>query len=130
MAAAKSTKRFSMDTATFVTIWRNHFNHDENNDWKKFVLAVFERFTTGNETSNQETLTGSHKTWRKWTDDAKYDFLSEKCYSKAIGIKRTQEKIGNTDMELCNGYKDRNGSKRGKRLTPEDIGRIWAGKEQ
>lgn len=131
MAAAKAKqKRFTMDTAGFVRIWRNHHNHDKNNDWTKFVLAVFERFTTGNETSNQETLTAHNKNWRRWNDEAKFEYLSEKCYSKAIGIKRAQEKIGNTDVELCDGYKNRKGSTASKRLTPDDIRNIWEGNDK
>ncbi len=125
MAAAKK-KRFTMDTAAFVTIWRNHLNPDKTNDWRTFVLAVFERFTTGNETSNQETLTASHKTWRKWTDDAKYDFLSEKVYSKAIIIKRNLQKAGH-NVELPDGYLNRKGTSRTRRLTTDDIWNIFEG---
>ena len=43
--------RFSIDTRAFVTIWRNHINHETKNDWRTFVLACFERFSGGNELS-------------------------------------------------------------------------------
>ena len=120
-------KRFSLETRAFVTIWRNHINHKTKNDWRTFVLACFERFTTGNELSNQAYMLAEDKQWKKWDDDKKYTFLSEKCYSKAVIIRRNLSKMETpVNVELPNGYKSRNGTKTG-RVTTEDIASIFGG---
>ena len=115
------TRRFQMDTATFVSIWRNHLNKEDSNDWRKFVLALFNRFTDNNEHKNKQTLLEHDKGWSKWSDDAKYEYLSEKAYSKCIGIKRRMKEEHDYDAKLPNGYLTRGGSGAGKRLTSEDI---------
>lgn len=120
-------KRFSIETRAFVTIWRDHINHDTKNDWRTFVLACFDRFTAGKELSNHAYLLATDKQWKKWTDDKKYDFLSEKCYAKAIIICRN---LANLDtpvkVDLPNGYRQRNGVK-GSRTTTQDLADIFAG---
>ena len=118
-------KRFSLETRAFVTIWKNHISKPTSNDWRKFVLAVFDRFTTGNELSNQAYMLAHDKTWKKWTDEKKYQFMSEKAYSKAIMIRRKLSELDPpVKVELPDGYKERNG-KRGVRITPEDIANIF-----
>jgi hypothetical protein len=120
-------KRFSIETKGFVTIWRNHINHDTSNDWKKFVLACFKRFTDANELSNQQFLMDDDKQWKKWDDAKKYDFLNEKCYSKAVIIRRNLAALTPAvNVELPNGYKSRNGNKSG-RVTIQDIANIFGG---
>ena len=120
-------KRFSLETRAFVTIWRNHINHETSNDWRKFVLAVFERFTNANELSNQQYMVDKDKAWKKWSDDKKYNFMSEKAYAKAIIIKRNLKNLEPpVDVELPNGYRERNGSK-SARVTTQDIANIFGG---
>jgi len=120
-------KRFSLETRGFVTIWRNHINHDTKNNWRDFVLAVFERFTTGNELSNQAYMLDEDKQWKKWNDDKKYEFLSEKCYAKAVIIRRNLAGMEPpVVVDLPDGYKDRNGAKSG-RTTIKDIADIFGG---
>jgi hypothetical protein len=125
---AKETKRrFQIDTESFVTVWANHLKKPASNDWKKFVLAVFARFTGGNEYKNMETLSEHDKNWKKWTDDQKYEYLSEKCYSKCIAIKRRLRDEKNKNVDLPNGYKERTGSRASKRITTDDIADIFFG---
>tara|TARA_R110002074_G_scaffold152677_1_gene307061 strand:+ start:1614 stop:1991 length:378 start_codon:yes stop_codon:yes gene_type:complete len=120
-------KRFSIETRAFVTIWKHHLAKESSNDWKTFVLACFERFTTGNELSNQAYMLNEDKQWKKWSDDKKYSFLSEKCYSKAVIIRRNLGGLTPpVTVELPNGYKNRNGTKSG-RVTTEDIANIFGG---
>ena len=118
----KTKKRFSLDTRTFATIWHNH--NQKGKDWKTFVMNVFERFSTGNELSNQAMLLGHDKNWKKWSDDQKYEFISERCYSKCIGIRNKQAKIGN-NVNLPSGYKQRKGTVGSSRPTPGEIGEIF-----
>ena len=118
-------KRFSMDTRAFTAIWKTHIEKDSANDWRKFVLAVFERFTSGNELSNQAYMLDMDKTWKKWSDDQKYSFMSEKAYSKAIIIRRNLKEM-NVEVDLPNGYRERNGSK-SARVTTQDIANIFSG---
>lgn len=113
------TKRFVMDTATFISIWRNHINHDAAKDetaWRRFVINIFDRFTGTNEIKNRQLMLEVDAKWAKWDDDAKYAYLSEKAYSKCITIKRKLKKEQNFDVGLPNGYLSRNGTKASKRL--------------
>lgn len=124
---AAKVKRFSVDTKTFVMLWKNHISKPSSNDWKKFVLACFERFTTGNELSNQAYMLQEDKNWKKWDDEKRYSFFSEKCYSKAVIIRRNLSKLTPpVVVELPNGYKQRNGAKKG-RVTTQDIANLFAG---
>lgn len=128
---AAPTKRFNMDTRTFSDIWNNHLKKAEANDWRKFVLALFKRFTTGNEYKNMETMSDHDKTWKKWDEDKQYTFLSEKCYSKCMSIRKTILKAeGNTSgfqPDLPNGYKERNGKGAGTRATGKELFNIFTG---
>jgi len=121
----KKNKRFSMDTASFATIWANHLKSSKSNDWKTFVLACFDRFTGGSEFSNKEMLQAEDKNWAKWSDDQKYTFLSERCYSKCIGINRRLALAEKPAPQLPTGYKDRAGKKASKRITVDDIAAIF-----
>jgi hypothetical protein len=135
MAPKAKKKRFTLDTAAFVTLWRNHLNLKSKageDVWRKFVMNAFDRFTGGNELGNQAYLLEVDRNWKKWSADAKYAFLSEKCYSKAIIIKRNLAKgeNGGHNVELPQGYKTRNGPGSTKRVTTEDIWNIFSGKVQ
>ena len=88
MPKNKPSSRFVMDTASFVTVWKNHLNKPDSNEWRNFVINCFERFTGGTEFKNKTMLQELETGWTKWTDDQKYEFLSDKCYSKCISIKR------------------------------------------
>jgi hypothetical protein len=116
-----------METRAFATIWRNHISHEDSNDWRKFVLACFVRFTNGNELSNQGYMLDEDKQWKKWDDDKKYQMLSEKCYSKANIIKRNLGKhTPPTVVELPNGYKNRSGTK-SSRVTVGELAALFGG---
>ena len=116
-------KRFKADTAAFCSIWAAHLNGKDM--WNKFVLNCFDRFTRENEFNNRELLHNEDKQWKKWTDDQKYKFLSERCYSKAIAIQRSQKKKEGIDVPLPDGYLTRKGSGGSKRLTSGDIRKIF-----
>ena len=125
MAKTKQ-RRFLVDTATFVSIWRNHINHDSDEpagdtQWRRFVLNCFDRFTSTNEHKNKQTLLDEDRSWGKWSDDQKYMYLNEKCYSKCISIRRRLRKETGYTPELPNGYLARNGTTPSKRLTAADI---------
>ena len=120
-------RRFTMDTASFVTVWRNHINKPESNEWRKFVLACFDRFTGGQEYRNKETLKQEDNDWQKWDDDDKYKYLSDRCYSKCITIKRRMKEEQDYDVTLQSGYLTRNGSGASKRLTSEGIKNLFEG---
>ncbi len=127
MPKGKPSSRFQMDTASFVSVWRNHINHADNNEWRKFVLNCFDRFTGGSEFKNKNMLQEHDKGWNKWTDDQKYEFLSDKCYSKCISIKRRLKEEQDYDVGLPSGYLTRNGSGSGKRITSEGIKGLFEG---
>ncbi len=127
MPKGKPTSRFVMDTSSFVSVWRNHNNKPESNEWRKFVLACFDRFTGGSEFKNKNMLQETDKGWTKWTDDQKYEFLSEKCYSKCISIKRRLKEEQDYDVSLPSGYLTRKGSGSGKRITSEGIKNLFEG---
>ena len=114
-----SAKRFKMDTAAFCSIWNNHLGEEDR--WTAFVINCFERFTSENEFNNRELLHNEDKTWKKWDNDKKYDFLSERCYSKAIAIQRSLKKKEAFEIALPDGYLTRKGSGKGKRLTSKDL---------
>ncbi len=124
-ASTSKSKRFQMDTGSFAHIWKNHIGKSKSNDWKTFVLACFERFTGGSEYSNKQMLQAEDKGWGKWDDDKKYSFLSERCYSKAIGINRRLALAEKQVQPLPNGYKDRAGKKASTRITIDDIAAIF-----
>jgi hypothetical protein len=126
-----AAKRFTMDTRTFTSIWKNHTEKESANDWRKFVLAIFERFATGNQYKNMDTLTAHDKNWKKWDDDAKYKYLSEKAYSKCMAIRKSiknhpDNKTG-FEPALPNGYKQRNGGTGSSRPTGADLMNIFMG---
>lgn len=120
-------KRFQMDTSSYVSVWRNHINKPDSNEWRRFVVACFKRFTGGTEFKNKEMLQAHDKSWTKWTDDEMYAFLSDKCYSKCISIKRRLKEEQDYDVSLPSGYLTRNGSGSGKRITSEGIKGLFEG---
>ena len=119
--------KFVMNTAVFCEIWKNHLRKSGADDWKKFVAACFERFAARKDhEGNVAALVAKDANWESWTDKQKYDFLNPKCYSKCISIQRklkTEEKL---DIDLPQGYKDRNGAKT-KRLSTRDLANIFRG---
>jgi hypothetical protein len=120
--------RYRMDTASFVTIWRNHITHPQADDWKKFVLACFERFSR--EKYNMDTLTDVDPLWQtQWKDDNQYELLSERCYSKCMTIKNKLKKDKEYSVELPEGYLSRTGRKRSPRITTTGIMDIFNGKD-
>ena len=119
--------RFRMETAGFVTIWRNHITHPKADDWKTFVLNCFERFSP--EEYNTNELTNHDAGWSEWSDDAKYEFLSERCYSKCMTIKGKLKREKDFNVDLPEGYLSRSGAKKRKRVSLDDIANIFEGKD-
>ena len=127
MPKDKPSSRFVMDTASFVSVWRNHINNPDKDEWRKFVLNCFDRFTGGTEFKNKSMLQSHDAKWTKWSEDEKYGFLSDKCYSKCISIKRRLKEEQDYDVSLPSGYLTRNGSGSGKRITSEGIKGLFEG---
>jgi len=122
--AAKRIK-FSMNTGAFCTIWRNHIAVDlSDGRWRAFVLECFEHFTESSATSNLATLKGIDANWKKWNDDKKYDFLSERAYAKCISIQRKLRQEEDLKIDLPDGYKSRKGSK-STRMTTSQLADIF-----
>jgi len=121
--AKEKIRRFQMDTATFLSIWNNHMPSvmDTDDAWRRFVLNLFERYTEGTEYRNMETLKEEDPDWKKWDESKKYAYLSDKAYSKCIGIKRRVKDDKNIIIPLPKGYLTRNGTRTSKRLTTDDI---------
>ena len=93
-----------MDTEAFCTVWAEHMGTD--NQWRAFVLHCFSMFAIDND-GNEFEYHG-YEYWSDhradgepahrmaitlpvesmpYTDDQKYQFLSEKCYAKCQNIK-------------------------------------------
>ena len=123
----EKTKRikFSMETRSFATIWRNHITHPDRDDWRAFVLACWKRYTgTGNE-GNRAALNEYEPKWAKWSEDEQYTFLSERVYAKCITLQRTLRKEMGLSIDLPDGYKDRAGKKVSKRVSVKELADIF-----
>ena len=110
------TKRFLMDSAGFIETWVKHNNNESDDDWKKFVIHCFDKFTRSGETKNISTLTEFDAGWNAWNDDTKYTFLSDKCYAKCINIKRRLMRDKQYEVTLPRGYLSRAGKKTTARI--------------
>jgi len=123
--AAKRIK-FSMNTGAFCSIWMDYISKPGVDHWTGFVLACFERFTEASATSNLSTLKGIDANWKKWSDDKKYDFLSERAYAKCITIQRKLRQEEDLKIPLPDGYKSRKGSK-STRMSTSQLADIFRG---
>ena len=123
-AAKKSRGKFSMNTAAFCLIWRNHISHPGADNWEKFVLNCFERFSSADLKSNIATLTSVDPTWKKWKKEQQYDFIPPRAYAKCINIQRKLRKEENLSIDLPDGYKQRAG-KTTTRLSTSQLADIF-----
>ena len=119
MAKTVKKARFQMDSATFAHIWNAHTSNDEKNDWHRFVINCFDRFSGSKEAYNINTLNSDPATegWSNWEDDDKYLYLSDRCYAKCMSLRAMVKKETGKVIDLPNGYKSRNGKKSSKRVT-------------
>ena len=117
---------FVMNTAGYCEIWKNHLRKSGADDWRRFVLTCFKRFTDGTQVGNLLVVKASDAKWKSWTEDKQYTFLSDRCYSKCIGIQRKLKNKESLSIDLPQGYKDRNG-KSTKRLSTKDLADIFRG---
>ena len=108
----KADPRFRMDTAAFVTIWRNHLAHPVADSWKTFVVNCFDRFAE--DESNLPALKHHGFLSKPYQDDKKYEFLSERCYAKCSTIKSKLKKDEDYDVDLPDGYLERGGRSQDK----------------
>ena len=112
-----------MESRAFCEIWRNVITHYDggDNDWRVFVLLCWKRF----EADNQHTIGFFDAAGTSFdTDDEKYAFLSERCYSKCSTIKRGLKAVGVT-VEYPSGYRSRNGAPKRARPSYEELGAIF-----
>jgi hypothetical protein len=104
-------KNFLMDTAIFLQLWRA--NVKSGDGWKRFVISCYDAFEPAN-TKNGYMFNG--KNVSGFDEDKCYSLLSEKCYNKAIGLKKTMErkmleKGIDKKIDMPEGYKERGGKK-------------------
>jgi len=123
-ATKKTRIKFSMNTGVFCEIWKNHLSSPDADNWERFVLNCFERFSRADRKSNQATLTSVDSTWKKWKKEQQYDFLSERAYAKCINIQRKLRQEENLNIDLPDGYKQRKG-KTTTRLTTGQLADIF-----
>lgn len=118
MAPEAITKSFTfrMDTASFVSIWKNA------NDWHRFVQDCWDRFSVNG--GNVNRLTEYDAGWGSWSQEEQYNALSDRCYSKCIAIRSSVKKATGRDMDLPKGYKERNGSKT-SRISASEIATLF-----
>tara|TARA_R110000851_G_scaffold185708_2_gene334974 strand:+ start:2515 stop:2919 length:405 start_codon:yes stop_codon:yes gene_type:complete len=109
-------KRFNMDSAGFIETWTQHNDNQSDEDWRKFVIHCFDKFTRIGEDKNISTLLEFDAGYKAWNDDTKYTFLSDKCYAKCISIKRRLMKDKNYEVVLPRGYLTRAGKKTTSRI--------------
>ena len=125
-----TNKRFLMGTEEFLRTWVSFAKGTTGTEWRSFVLACFEKFTVaaekGMNSGNHEALEAEDELWSTWSDDKRYDYLSEKAYTKCITLKRRMAKQG-VNANLPDGYLDRKGTRKAKRLSDEDLASIWNG---
>ena len=121
----KADPRFRMDTAAFVTIWRNHLAHPVADSWKTFVVNCFDRFAA--DESNHPALKHHGFLSKPYQDDKKYEFLSERCYAKCSTIKSKLKKDEDYDVDLPDGYLERGGARKTSRITSKGIKGIFEG---
>ena len=123
----KSSFRFQMDTATFCHIWNNHVCHPTADGWKNFVCNLFDRFTEASETTNINSLNSNPETegWNGWDDEQKYEFLSEKAYTKCMNIRKRVRDEGGGEIPMPDGYLLRKGAKKGARISTGEIASIF-----
>jgi len=127
-----TNKRFLMGTGEFLRTWVSFSKGTSGTEWNDFVLDCFNRFTsaseedTGMNGGNREMLDSHDSSWKTWSDKEKYNFLSEKAYTKCITLKRRMAKEG-VDANLPTGYLQRKGTKKAVRLSDADLASIWNG---
>ena len=122
----KPRVKFGMKTDVFCIIWKNHLTSPDSDDWNKFVQALFSRFKDHGENHEAIAKWAAYKKLgkKKWTEDQIHEFLSERAYSKAITVKRKLKKDADFDIDLPEGYKNRNGAK-SKRISTSDLAAIF-----
>lgn len=122
---ASKPLRFLMDSEVFATIWANHVQHPTADNWRRFVLNCFERFTEVEH--NVSTLNGDPdcEGWSNWTEEQQYQYLSERCYTKCMSIRAKFKKDTGKVLPMPEGYKERKGKKASKRVTSARIGEIF-----
>lgn len=113
---AEETKRYRMDTRAFVAIWNNHKGKTDPQQWKRFVIDCYDRFEKlgkNNEAISQAIAQGKIQVDgnKMATDDGKYNFLSEKCYTKANNLRSKLDKELGIKVNLPSGYLERPGAK-------------------
>lgn len=128
MAPKQKQIRFRMDTESFISIWVNHCSHPTADDWKRFVINCFDRFTEEQETYNQEQLNGWDANWTDWSDLSKYEFLSERAYAKCMTVRSKLMKEKDYEPPMPMGYKSRSGSKSPKRITTDRMYELFQAK--
>jgi hypothetical protein len=135
-----SNPRWKMPTVRFLSVWK--LNMDKTDSWNRFVVMCFDEFEKDNPNYSddykgydewnpkQEAKTMSVD--KKNTDEEKYQFLSEKCYSKCQSLRSKMVKKNpeiSKRIRLPDGYLRRAGEKtsKSKRMDADEMIKMLLG---
>ena len=140
---SKTSPRYKMNTAAFLSIWRLNMDVKEG-AWRKFVIMCFDKFQEDND-GYLDTYLG-YEEWnpsRKdhnmvivkssdHTDDEKYQFLSEKAYAKCASLRSKMVKARQDlkgKINFPDGYLSRAGNraKKSSKIQPSEMISILLG---
>ena len=114
-------KHFKIDTRTLINIWNKTIDgKSKKNDWRIFVISVFKAVKEDNigYGANYKDYSGiSHaitiSASSKHTDDEIYGFLSERLYTRLMGLRKkliAARPDAKDHFAMPKGYKTRKGS--------------------
>ena len=123
----KKQQRFNIDTHEFATIWAKQLRiendlKDKSNSWRSFVLQIVNLM-------KDEKYNKSYKYQDKLDmnkEDDQYTFGSERCYNKCKSIQSKLMKLKGKAPALPEGWRNRNGSGKDRRVIDwDEIGDLF-----
>ena len=125
MPKTANSLSFRMNTLQFCQIWKDCL--DQGDNWSQFIGAAWEHFSI----INQAELNKYEKGWDHWDKAQIHTFLSERCYTKAMGIRATLRSKTKSDEhpngvcpDMVDGYKHRNGPT-GAQVTTDELLKVF-----
>ena len=108
-------QRFTIPTRDFCRVWSKRLKKEKEGDtssWRVFVLEVMEMASKAHYNASYEH-SGEHDMMK---EEGRYQFMSEKAYTKAKNVQRKLLKEHGNAPALPCGWKERNGSKDDARI--------------